>query len=461
MSFPPKRIAALAAAVALAACAGTARASVGTVLDFEGLGLSTFNQIPANYGTLAAGTPHITVAHEIISPSDYSHVYDSLTFWKEEYGDLHNVGIPNPNGYLGQISFTPAPGYAVTLSSFDLAGDLEDVPNQTVRIVNGSGVVLRDYSPITIPCFGGPSHLSLSHLTFTPAIRSTGTIRLQFGPSWNVGIDNIAFHEETTPTGLIATPGDQQAALTWDPFAGATGYRVRRSTVDGGPYGTVASVVSPGWTNTGLTNGTTYYYVVAAILSGGDGANSAQASATPFAIIPPAPTNLLAKQGDAKATLSWNTATGATFYRVRRGTTSGGPYTTIATVTNTLWANTGLTNGTTYYYVVAGGNSAGTSPNSAQASVTPLALPTVPTGVVATPGSMKVTLTWNAVSGVTGYRVRRSTVSGGPYSSIASTGATSYLNVGLTNGTTYYYVVAGFNSSGDGPYSPQVSATPN
>ncbi|HKQ73186.1 MAG TPA: fibronectin type III domain-containing protein, partial [Blastocatellia bacterium] len=87
---------------------------------------------------------------------------------------------------------------------------------------------------------------------------------------------------------------------------------------------------------------------------------------------PPAPTGLAATAGNAQVSLTWNASTGATSYNVKRSTTSGGPYTTIATgVTATNFTNTGLTNGTTYFFVVSAVNSAGESPNSNQATATP------------------------------------------------------------------------------------------
>jgi cellulose 1,4-beta-cellobiosidase len=253
-----------------------------------------------------------------------------------------------------------------------------------------------------------------------------------------------------------------KVTLTWNASTGATAYRVRRGTASGGAYSTIATLASTTWANTGLTNNTTYYYVVAGTNAAGDGPNSAQASATPFAVIPPTPTGLTAKAGYAKVTLQWNAASGATFYRVRRGTVSGGPYTTIATVTNTLWANTGLTNGTAYYYVVAGGNSAGTSGNSTEAGAAPLAPPPAPASLTATAGSGKVTLNWASVTGTSGYRIRRSTTNGGPFTTVAtlSASSTAWINSGLTAGTTYYFVVAAFNGGGDGANSPQASATP-
>lgn len=84
------------------------------------------------------------------------------------------------------------------------------------------------------------------------------------------------------------------------------------------------------------------------------------------------PTNLTAVAGDSKVTLSWTAVDGATGYNVKRSTTAGGPYTTIASnVTGTSYVDTSVTNGTTYYYVVTALNADGESKNSNEASATP------------------------------------------------------------------------------------------
>jgi hypothetical protein len=86
------------------------------------------------------------------------------------------------------------------------------------------------------------------------------------------------------PTGLTATAGDAQVSLGWNPASGAASYNVKRSNTSGGGYSTIASnVTATSYSNTGLTNGTTYYYVVSAVNSFGESGNSSQVSATPAA----------------------------------------------------------------------------------------------------------------------------------------------------------------------------------
>jgi trimeric autotransporter adhesin len=95
------------------------------------------------------------------------------------------------------------------------------------------------------------------------------------------------------PTGLVATAGNLQVALTWNASAGATGYNVKRSTSSGGPYSTIApNVVPTNYTDTTVANGTTYYYVVTALNGPDESGPSNQASALPSA---PPPVGSLGK----------------------------------------------------------------------------------------------------------------------------------------------------------------------
>jgi hypothetical protein len=111
--------------------------------------------------------------------------------------------------------------------------------------------------------------------------------------------------------------------------------------------------------------------------------------------------------------------------------------------------------------VVSAVNGAGESANSAEASATTLpGPPAPPTGLTATPGNAQVSLSWTASSGATSYNVKRATVSGGLYTTIASLATTGYTDTGLTNGTAYYYVVSAVNGGGESANSAQVSTTP-
>jgi autotransporter-associated beta strand protein len=83
------------------------------------------------------------------------------------------------------------------------------------------------------------------------------------------------------PENLFASPGNNQVTLGWDAASGASTYTVKRATNSGGPYVTVNTLNGTSFTDTGVTNGATYYYVVSAGNVHGEGNDSAEASATP------------------------------------------------------------------------------------------------------------------------------------------------------------------------------------
>ncbi len=89
-----------------------------------------------------------------------------------------------------------------------------------------------------------------------------------------------------------------------------------------------------------------------------------------------------------------------------------------------------------------------------------LLVPSVPAGLTATAGMEQVTLSWQAASNAAGYNIGRSTVSGGPYTTVASVTTTNYTDLNLAGRTTYYYVVTAVTPGSHGTNSAQVSATP-
>ena len=106
------------------------------------------------------------------------------------------------------------------------------------------------------------------------------------------------------------------------------------------------------------------------------------------ASLPLSPTDLSAVPGNAHVTISWHPAFGGTSYNVLRSTTSGGPYTIIATNQTALnYQDVGLDNNITYYYVVSAVNAEGPSPNSVEVSASPQVWAGLDIGAVGAAGS--------------------------------------------------------------------------
>lgn len=87
-------------------------------------------------------------------------------------------------------------------------------------------------------------------------------------------------------------------------------------------------------------------------------------------------------------------------------------------------------------------------------------VPSAPTGVVATAGSAQVSVTWSASAGATSYHVKRATSSGGPFDQIGTVAATSYTDMNVVNGITYFYAIVALNAQGASVDSASASATP-
>ena len=110
------------------------------------------------------------------------------------------------------------------------------------------------------------------------------------------------------------------------------------------------------------------------------------------------------------------------------------------------YSDTGLPGTSTYYYRVRASNNGLFSlySNTTNATTLPGA-PAAPTGLVAVSHSGYATLSWNASSGTpaTGYKIKRSTTSGGSYTTVGTSGTTGYTDSTLTNWTAYYFRVSG------------------
>ena len=249
-----------------------------------------------------------------------------------------------------------------------------------------------------------------------------------------------------------------------------TGFVIERSLTSGSGYSTIHTTAANvnTYVNTGLNDGTQYYYRVRATNAAGPSANSNEASGTTLLAPPDAPTGLsVGSPTTSSLQLSWtDNSDNESEFRIERATAVGGPYSEIATpsANTTCYSNTGLEDATQYFYRVRAYNAAGFSTYSNIANnTTLLAPPAAPSGL--TVGSATVsslTLGWTDNSdSETGFVIERSLTSGSGYSTIYTTGvnATSYVNTGLNDGTQYYYRVRATNAAGPSANSNEASGT--
>lgn len=177
----------------------------------------------------------------------------------------------------------------------------------------------------------------------------------------------------SVPSGVSGTSANGSVALSWSASTG-TGtikYRVLRSTASGSGYSQVATdLTTTNYTDTSVTNNTTYYYVVRSFNEFGEGTNSSEVIGTPMSA-PSAPTGLSAASALSQVNLSWSAAVGSgtKTYTVYRSTTSGSGHTQLATNISALtYADTTASVGSTYYYYVTATNLGGTSSASSEVS---------------------------------------------------------------------------------------------
>ncbi len=311
------------------------------------------------------------------------------------------------------------------------------------------------------------------------------------------------------PTTVNIASENGGALLDWDFSAAATSYDVFRGTTPGGEGATpinATPVKSGQFADTGLTNGVTYYYKIRAVNSVGASAQSAEVSITPtinytydntsaaFTIVgmgtviypgnygtnfisggstnagttrtatvtPSLPSSgnyeiftrapaesrwavipVTINHAGGSSTVLWDARKRNNFW------VSLGVYTFTAGTGSLSVSNTGLANGA---YLVA---------DAFRWVPTSAVIPATPTGLGASAiNAGQINLAWTAVAGASSYNVKRATVAGGPYATVSTgIGGTSFSDVTLKGGTTYYYTVTAVATGTESRESTAANAT--
>jgi hypothetical protein len=142
---------------------------------------------------------------------------------------------------------------------------------------------------------------------------------------------------------VTATPGNGVVTLSWGAVSGATSYSVYRGTSAGGETLYQSGLSTTTYSDTGVTNGTTYFYQVSAVNAGGQSPRSAEVSATPQPNSPPLPPpNTPPTISDVTdQTIPQNGNTGALSFTVGDAQTAAGSLIVDAQSSNTTLVSVG------------------------------------------------------------------------------------------------------------------------
>jgi autotransporter-associated beta strand protein len=203
---------------------------------------------------------------------------------------------------------------------------------------------------------GTPSVIGQSEITLT-ATNGMGTGKA------TLMLKVIGSEIPAVPDSVVATViNTTQIKLTWKASANATGYSVKRSLTPGGAYTIIQSGINvTSFTDAAAVPEVNNYYVVTALT----GDKESGISSEVFANVPPAiPSKPVVVNKNNQLDLSWDAASGAVTYKVKRSLSTGGPYTLIAQVSTTTYSDVNVSNGAGYYYVISSAGNTLESANS-------------------------------------------------------------------------------------------------
>ena len=417
-------------------------------------------------------------------PNSYTDTYTGLASGGTYYYRIRaiNTAGSSANSNVAQVSipFSPAKptNFAVddvtttsiSMSWTDNAGTSATGYN-VLRAVNHGAFELYQVLP-------GLNTATPTEYDFIDAGLTPGTFYDYHVQAFNVaGYNDFDGGSATTitsaPSGVTATAGSSGIVLNWTAPTGAVTYDVYRGTAPGAENWTpiATGITGTTYTDSAVTSGTKYYYIVTAINGNvvtdpgapNESADSAEVSATAVATAVPAPSNLTATvvSGKNDAMLTWkdntNYAGSFVFERSTSSTFATIDVTRTSVQGSSYYEDWGLTPGVQYFYRIRSVVGSQVSANSNVATVTVPATagaPNAPTNFAVSTYNGSTTeaqITWTDNStNETGFTIQRSTSSTFATIDLTRTAVPNslyYTDWGLTPGVQYYYRMRADNGS--------------
>ncbi|WP_199097675.1 RHS repeat protein [Dyella sp. ASV21] len=289
----------------------------------------------------------------------------------------------------------------------------------------------------------------------TYAYRTHGCNVTGCGPWSSVAVVSVLYPPATPSLSAPASNNTGSYTVSWSGVATAASYTLQEQ-VNGGSWATVQSNTATSWAPTGNANGS-YAYQVQACNASGCSAWSAASIVT--VLLPPATAPSLsapANNGSGAYSVSWSAVATSTSYNLQEQV-NGGTWTTVQSNAGVAWSAAGKSNGT-YAYQVQACNGGGCSAWSALATTVVLLPPGSAPSVnsPSTNSSGSYTVSWSTITNATSYTLQEQ-LNGGSWTTVQSSGATTWSASGKANGT-YGYQAQSCNSGGCSAWS-SVSTT--
>jgi fibronectin type 3 domain-containing protein len=286
-----------------------------------------------------------------------------------------NPGGDNPGGNGVTIPNAPTGVSASAISSSTIQVSWNTVSGATEYLIYyGTGFSFLSLSATSSPATITGLNPSTTYNIFVEAGNSAG----RSSSSNQVTATTLPPSLPSTPTGVTATAlGSAGIRISWNPVAGATGYRIYSPNTAGSNsnFQLLDTTTSTSYTDSLLSANQTWFYRVSAFNSVGESSQSSSVSARTSAPLP-GPTNVIAAHADYTSRrntsrnsilITWNAVPGAVSYNVYYWVTFLGGYwerASFSPVTGTSFNHTGLTPATSYSYNVRAVDASGGEGNN-------------------------------------------------------------------------------------------------